>query len=392
MMGESGHESGSEGQFVLENQADGSKTPVEGTLKVGRDAACELVLDCTKCSRVHAEVGTSDGSLWIEDRNSTNGTFVNNREIGERTGLRDGDIVQFGDARFRVVAPPSPEPEDDGEKTVVASRESFLQMLEQESEGGSGTSDQATASESERAGESAGSPTSDASSRSDEREPRSDDGAPPEAAAEPEASSAESGDGIDPSIPGSWADADQLEQASHTSVLAGGALDTSGPGSPVLNPSKAVEHARQQIPEDLAILIGLTNPVLGTLFELPVEDSREKWEIGRGKGADIEIDAESVSGRHCQLIHEKGRWKIVNMMSVNGTFVNGRKVLSAYLKAGDVIGMGGVELVFDARVKRSRAGPRTGASSAERGSRAGRALTAPFRWVGRLFSRFVGRG
>jgi pSer/pThr/pTyr-binding forkhead associated (FHA) protein len=39
---------------------------------------------------------------------------------------------------------------------------------------------------------------------------------------------------------------------------------------------------------------------------------------------------------------------VVNLMSVNGTFVNGRMVLSAYLKTTDKIRLGNVELAFDA--------------------------------------------
>ena len=430
MKSERSHEAGLENQFVLEDQADGSKTPVEGEVKIGRDASCELVLDCTKCSRLHARMETADGALWVEDQNSTNGTFVNNRETTGRTRLEDGDVVQFGDARFRVSAPVRQAPEDDGEKTVVVSPDTLQQMLAASNEAGlkagegvkpgksSGGEDSAKPEESASPAEPIAtdqSPDSSGGSASEAKhqptgESRSDGenrggkasaeaavaggSGSPEAAPESEKAEAAapgSSSGADPSIPRSWADAEQLEQASYTSVFVGGLASEADIDSRAMDPSQAIAQARQQIPADLAILLGLTEPVQGSLFELHNEQGKEKWEIGRGQGADIEIDAESVSGRHSQLIHEQGRWKIVNMMSINGTFVNGRKVLSAYLKSGDIIRMGGVELVFDARIDKKASKPRPVKPSSGETSRAGKLFTAPLRWVIRLWSRLRGK-
>ncbi|MFY8136021.1 MAG: FHA domain-containing protein, partial [Aquimonas sp.] len=88
--------------------------------------------------------------------------------------------------------------------------------------------------------------------------------------------------------------------------------------------------------------------IAGQVFDLDTAQGRNKWELGRDAGADIRILDESVSGRHAQIVCEDGRWKVVNLMSVNGSFVNGRKVLSAYLKTTDKIRLGNVELAFDA--------------------------------------------
>ena len=430
MMSERSHEAGLENQFVLEDQADGSKIPVEGDVKIGRDAGCELVLDCTKCSRLHARMETADGALWVEDQNSTNGTLVNNREITERTRLEDGDVVQFGDARFRVNAPVRQAPEDDGEKTVVVSRDNLQQMLDASNESGLYAGKDVTPAKSNGGGDfakpegsakpaepiatdhspaSSGGPAYEAKHQSisesrpgtgerggkasaeasDADGPRRPEVAPESTAAE--AASPGSTGGVDPSIPRSWADAEQLEQASYTSVLVGGLASKEDINSRTLDPSKAIAQVRRQIPADLAILLGLTEPVQGTLFELHNEQGQAKWEIGRGEGADIEIDADSVSGRHSQLIHEKGRWKIVNMMSVNGTFVNGRKVLSAYLKSGDIIRMGGVELVFDARIDKSASRTRSDKPSPDAISPAGKLFRASVRWVVRQWSRLRGK-
>ena len=48
-------------------------------------------------SQVHARVFDRDGTLWIEDLGSTNGTFVNGERSNERVKLRKGDRVQVGE-------------------------------------------------------------------------------------------------------------------------------------------------------------------------------------------------------------------------------------------------------------------------------------------------------
>ena len=84
------------------------------------------------------------------------------------------------------------------------------------------------------------------------------------------------------------------------------------------------------------------------IFELPISNSEEAsgWEIGRGSNCDIVIEHSSVSNRHAQIIHQSGRWKIVNLVSTNGIVINGQKKLSAYLSDGDKIGLGSVDLIF----------------------------------------------
>lgn len=94
-------------------------------------------------------------------------------------------------------------------------------------------------------------------------------------------------------------------------------------------------------------LVGLSGGVKGKVFELGADGDRT-WKIGReAGGVDLVIPDASVSGQHAQLVNEGARWKIVNWMSTNGTFVNGHKGLSTYLKNGDVIRMGSAELAFE---------------------------------------------
>ena len=70
------------------------------TMLIGRRAKCELRLDDTDVSNVHAIIYRCDGRRYIRDLNSTNGTFLNSQRIRE-TEIRDGDVVRVGETVFR---------------------------------------------------------------------------------------------------------------------------------------------------------------------------------------------------------------------------------------------------------------------------------------------------
>lgn len=55
-------------------------------------------------SRVHAAFSYNDGTTYVEDLNSTNGTRINGFQLTpeQRYRLRDGDEIEFGRARVTV--------------------------------------------------------------------------------------------------------------------------------------------------------------------------------------------------------------------------------------------------------------------------------------------------
>lgn len=96
------------------------------------------------------------------------------------------------------------------------------------------------------------------------------------------------------------------------------------------------EHA------DTPAIIGVSDAVMGQRFLL----LKDKVEVGRRPSSDVVIDHASVSAMHAQLIKDGNDWKVLNLLSSNGTFVNGEKVVEQKIQKGDRIGFGGAEFVF----------------------------------------------
>ena len=68
---------------------------------MGRHPDCEIVLDAGAVSRQHAQVIVDGGQIYIEDLQSRNGTFVNDRQIEGRHRLQHDDRVKICDLGYR---------------------------------------------------------------------------------------------------------------------------------------------------------------------------------------------------------------------------------------------------------------------------------------------------
>lgn len=66
--------------------------------------------------------------------------------------------------------------------------------------------------------------------------------------------------------------------------------------------------------------------------------------IGRGKEAEYQIADGRISRVHCVIQFKSGKPTIEDLDSVNGTFVNGKRVKAAVLQEGDEVGVGDVLL------------------------------------------------
>ncbi|MET1255805.1 FHA domain-containing protein [Aliikangiella maris] len=74
---------------------------------IGREKAADIVVPMSFVSRQHAKVAIRKDNLFIEDLNSSNGTYVN----GERVlscELRNGDEIKIDEFKFSVLGPANP--------------------------------------------------------------------------------------------------------------------------------------------------------------------------------------------------------------------------------------------------------------------------------------------
>jgi pSer/pThr/pTyr-binding forkhead associated (FHA) protein len=77
-------------------ESRGRSYPLTGELKLGRAATCEITVDDTYVSQVHARVYGQDGNYLVEDLGSTNGTYLNQKKVSGAMTMQQGDRLQVG--------------------------------------------------------------------------------------------------------------------------------------------------------------------------------------------------------------------------------------------------------------------------------------------------------
>ena len=69
---------------------------------VGRDPACHYFLDDSTISAKHARLFYKQGQWWVEDLNSTNGTYLNQVELTGPLVISNGDLLRCGQVTFGI--------------------------------------------------------------------------------------------------------------------------------------------------------------------------------------------------------------------------------------------------------------------------------------------------
>jgi pSer/pThr/pTyr-binding forkhead associated (FHA) protein len=96
------------------------------------------------------------------------------------------------------------------------------------------------------------------------------------------------------------------------------------------------------LPPGSALLVVKRGPNAGSRFLL----DRDTTSAGRHPDSDIFLDDVTVSRRHAEFRREGGEFVVIDVGSLNGTYVNREPVDQAVLAGGDEVQIGKFRLVF----------------------------------------------
>ena len=77
----------------------------EDVCMIGKNPKVRLCIHKDTISQFHAKIDYLDHTYYIEDLNSTNGTYVNDEIINykEKKALSPGDVIRFADVKYRFL-------------------------------------------------------------------------------------------------------------------------------------------------------------------------------------------------------------------------------------------------------------------------------------------------
>ena len=99
-----------------------------GTMYVGRDKDNDIRLNGSSVSAKHAKIVTFFEPSYIQDQNSTNGTYVNDKCVNKHT-MRNGDVITIGKYHLIFEFHNDGSHGDDDEKTLVLSTNEIDELL-----------------------------------------------------------------------------------------------------------------------------------------------------------------------------------------------------------------------------------------------------------------------
>ena len=90
---------------AITSELTGQEISIDRDMLLGRHQSADIVLQAAEISRKHAAFLLKEQALWVQDLNSSNGTFINDVRVEQEGLLKEGDIVQFASFKFSVLEP-----------------------------------------------------------------------------------------------------------------------------------------------------------------------------------------------------------------------------------------------------------------------------------------------
>ncbi|MBB3046496.1 pSer/pThr/pTyr-binding forkhead associated (FHA) protein [Litorivivens lipolytica] len=273
-------------KFLLVSVDNGDEFTLNdgGSYTIGRNPDCDLVVTEGYPSRQHARISVKDGQITLEDLGSTNGTFVNKRQIDMPIQVKPGDVIKFDSAAYHLVSPES------GSSTLV------MRNL--------GSTSQIPASSSiviEDGEQDIGSETAFHQAFP---------------------------------LPADWAEAGENSQA-----FGGGSFSKE-------EIDKLLESCLPKDRKVNAALVITSGNHKSRVVGLIAKGDSQRWTIGRSEKCQFPLTDSSVSSEHAVLQYLAGSWELADTNSTNGIKINGRREMKGRLRDGDKLSLGQVNMVF----------------------------------------------
>lgn len=322
---------------VLTRVSTGERIGLRKDATAGRLEGSEILLSEGRTSRTHARLTFAEDAVWIEDLGSSNGTFVNDVQTSGRVQLKSGDRLRFDIEAFEVSL--SAEVPATGDAHPVVAVAPVADPISQ-------------APPAPRPVAAPLPPTVAVPFVAPDMAPLSALAAEAQdvvaqGVAAPATLSAPAQDGGAQRRPGAWAH----------NLTGQHAVATTAKSTKFLAPSEIkqmmsiVEAAAGPTPEmdapHLQIISGSR-----AAMNVPLRAGAGRvaeWSVGSDPQREVVLPDDGVSAFHARIVNEGQRWKVVDQMSVNGTFVNGKRSSVGYVSGGDRLLFGSVECVFQTK-------------------------------------------
>ncbi len=330
-------------QFFLTSSATGERVELTGDTSVGRSDDSDLVVSEGQPSRAHAKITIEDSVVYVEDLDSTNGTFLNGTKFSGKHQLSDGDEVAFDVNKFVLEVQSQPDADATVIRPVDPGATVLRPIIEETPSAEEPVAVEPPVSEPPVPEPPVPEPPAEPVAATPAAEaPPAEPPAPepvveptPEPVPEPVVAQPPAEPAKPKAVkPGSWADPNE-KNASSTQFFSPADLAAMRGGS-------VAEKVESEVP----YLQVSSGAAAGSVIQLIAEGATKEWSIGCDESRDIVFKDQGVSEFHTLLVHESGRWKLVDQMSTNGTFINDSKTITGYLNSGDKIRIGTVTCSF----------------------------------------------
>ena len=82
---------------------EGSIIPIRSDLSIGRKDGNSIVMSDQHVSGNHAKIIVRNNGLYLEDLNSTNGTYLNGNKLKGKAKLSNKDEIRIGNGVFKIL-------------------------------------------------------------------------------------------------------------------------------------------------------------------------------------------------------------------------------------------------------------------------------------------------